>query len=82
MTCHTLLVFVTVLYVLLQLANALARTPQLTSKKRLLLYPFEYDGHQDWELVPYDEASIGVVNWMMGLKDRLTVTRQLPLGKT
>ncbi|KAL3132278.1 hypothetical protein ABBQ32_008863 [Trebouxia sp. C0010 RCD-2024] len=81
MTCHALLLSVTVIYFLLPLASGVARNQQSTVKKRVLLYPFEYDGHQDWELVPYNEASVGVVTWMMGLKDWLTVSRQLPLGQ-
>lgn len=81
MTCHALLIAVTVMYFLLPFASGVARCPRSTVEKRLLLYPFEYDGHQDWELVPYDDASVGVVTWMMGLKDWLTVSRQLPLGQ-
>lgn len=85
MTCHARLVVVLVLHLLIHdpltatLANGLSQNPLSTFRKRPLLYPFEYDGHQDWELVPYD-ASVGVVTWIMGLKDRLTVSRQHPLG--
>lgn len=62
--------------------NPFARTVQSTAKHQQLLYTFEYDNHPyDWELVPYDNATAGPVKWMMGLKDRLTVSRELPLGQ-
>lgn len=51
------------------------------SRRPQLLYPLEYDTQPDWELVPYDSSSGGGVSWMMALKDRLTVSRKLPLGK-
>ena len=49
------------------------------------LYPLEYDGKPDWEVVRYDEGSRqGVVSWMMSVKDRLTMAHHgvdLPLGQ-
>ena len=85
MTCYLWLGGVVGLYLLLQLGNAGAVTivdQQTTAKQQQLLYTFEYDNHpHEWELVPYDDASFGAVRWMMGLKDRLTVSRELPLGQ-
>lgn len=81
MTCRALFICVAVLYLLLQLANGLVVNPRWKDNQRSLLYPFEYDSHSDWELVPYDDASVEVVTWIMGLTDRLTVSRQLPLGQ-
>lgn len=76
------------LYLMLQLGSGHALTPlgrQSKAKQQQILYTFEYDsfhpGSQQWERVPYDDASIGLVRWMMGLKDRLTVSRKLPLGQ-
>lgn len=78
---------VTGLYLLLWLGSSRASIPvsravQSTDKHQQLLYTFEYDNHpHDWELVPYDDATAGPVKWMMGLKDRLTVSQALPLGQ-
>lgn len=58
------------------------RTVQSTANHQQILYTFEYDNHpHDWELVPYQNVSAGPVRWMMGLKDRLTVSREVPLGQ-
>ena len=75
------------LYLLLWLGSGSAsvpagRTIQSTGKHQQILYAFEYDNHPfDWELVPYEDVSAGPVRWMMGLKDRLTMSREHPLGQ-
>lgn len=75
------------LYLLIWLGSGRASPPvappvQSTAKQQQLLYTFEYDNHPfDWELVRYDDVSAGPVRWMMDLKDRLTMSRKLPLGQ-
>ena len=72
------------LYLLIWLSSGRASVPvapRVQSAAQQLLYTFEYDNHPyDWELVPYDDVSAGPVRWMLDLKDRLTMSRELPLG--
>lgn len=47
-----------------------------------LLYVWEYDCIIDWEPVQVEDTpTASMMFWLLGLRDRLTVTRQRPLGQ-
>lgn len=47
-----------------------------------LLYVWQYDCIFDWEPVQIrDQQSSSMITWLLSLRDRLTLTRQKPLGE-
>ena len=57
----------------IQAANASISDPKL-------LYVWEYDGPIDWEAVSGTGVTATMITWLLNVRDRLTVTRQRPLG--